>query len=418
MQERLGHYLLQQVIGVGSFATVYQAVDERLNATVVIKLLAENHSLNPEIRERFIAEGRNLRRAQGPHVVTIYDIGESSENQPYLVLEHADRGSLEERITGLWAQGWWASREDILSFSQSLAASVAAVHSAQLVHRDLSPRNLLLTTKLSRLSTANEPSGSGNIIREEERLLIADLGICKDLALNSGLTVAGGTSGFRPPEQEEIGVVDTRADIWAASAVLKWVAQGADLPHEFHDVIKRGMETKPKKRQKDVAQWLAEIEEALKREDPDEKHSVGQTPMVPGPQQNTLQGEAPRPRRTTRKARLILAAVLAVVFLVGGAVLWAWVGPEKVAETPSSSGNASVNIEGPEEVSVGETADFTAETEGVDSWSWSLPNGRHVAEEDEVSVVPSSPGTAEVVLRSTTSDGEEIEARRTLRVTN
>lgn len=72
-----GRYWLEEVIGVGSFATVHRAVDDRLEDTVVVKILAENHSLNPEVRERFIAEGRALRRVSSPHVVTVHDIGES-----------------------------------------------------------------------------------------------------------------------------------------------------------------------------------------------------------------------------------------------------------------------------------------------------------------------------------------------------
>lgn len=151
MTERLGHYLLGDVIGVGSFATVYRATDERLDDEVVVKVLAENHSLNPEIRERFIGEGRSLRRVEGSHVVTIYDIGESDRQQPYLVLEHADRGTVRERVAALRRSGWRASREDILAFARPLAAAVDAVHRAQLVHRDLSPGNMLLSTKPSEL---------------------------------------------------------------------------------------------------------------------------------------------------------------------------------------------------------------------------------------------------------------------------
>lgn len=88
-----GRYRAEEVIGVGSFATVHRAADDLLDDTVVVKVLAENHSLNPEIRERFIAEGRSLRRVASPHVVTVHDIGETDRQQPYLVLEHADRGT-------------------------------------------------------------------------------------------------------------------------------------------------------------------------------------------------------------------------------------------------------------------------------------------------------------------------------------
>src|SRR5699024_2734574 len=134
---------------------------------------------------------------------------------PYLVLEHADRGTLQSRVADLRRQGWRAECEDVLAFARPLAAAVDSVHRAQLVHRDLSPGNLLLATKPSEL-IADEASGlSTELLRADERLLIADLGMCKDLAMNSGLTVSGGTAGFRPPEQAGPGMVDIRADIWA-----------------------------------------------------------------------------------------------------------------------------------------------------------------------------------------------------------
>lgn len=108
----------------------------------------------------------------------------------------------------------------------------------------------------------------------DERLLIADLGMCKDLAMNSGLTVSGGTAGFRPPEQDSPGVVDTRADIYAISAVLNWLAQDADLPGAAHKVIRRGLSAKPQRRQPNASAWLGELEDALAPPEP---------PQVPNP---------------------------------------------------------------------------------------------------------------------------------------
>ena len=281
-----GRYQLQEVIGVGSFATVHRARDEHLDDTVVVKILAENHSLNPEIRERFIAEGRSLRRVSSPHVVSVHDIGESDRQQPYLVLAHADRGTLAQRVTELRRRGWRPRREDLLAVARPLAAAVAAVHRAQLVHRDLSPGNVLLASAPAQEEPQQtqeaEPLASA-LVSSDERLLLADLGMCKDLAMNSGLTVSGGTSGFRPPEQQgtdEVatgvhredeqqgtGLVDFRADIWAMSAVLRWVGEEADLPPEMdralRRVLKRGLQTDPRRRYPDVAAWLAEVEQAL-----------------------------------------------------------------------------------------------------------------------------------------------------------
>src|SRR5699024_11049811 len=111
-----------------------------------LKVLAENHSLNPEVRERFIAEGRSLRRVDSPHVLTVHDIGESERQQPYLVLEYADRGTLADRVAALRGTGWTASAADVLVTARGLGAAIEAVHEAQLVHRDLSPGNVLLKT--------------------------------------------------------------------------------------------------------------------------------------------------------------------------------------------------------------------------------------------------------------------------------
>ncbi|MDN6351457.1 MAG: serine/threonine protein kinase, partial [Yaniella sp.] len=196
-----GRYQLGEVLGVGSFATVYRATDDLLEDTVVVKMLAENHSLNPEIRERFIAEGRSLRRVASEHVVTVHDIGEAERQQPFLVLELADRGTLAGRVRSLRAQGWRPDATDMLSMARPLAQALEAIHAAQLVHRDLSPGNLLLATE----SAADGDGPGAQLVAADERLLLSDLGMCKDLAINSGLTVSGGTAGFRPPEQSQPG---------------------------------------------------------------------------------------------------------------------------------------------------------------------------------------------------------------------
>ncbi|WP_022872013.1 serine/threonine-protein kinase [Nesterenkonia alba] len=477
MTEQLGRYRLEEVIGVGSFATVHRAVDEVLDDTVVVKILAENHSLNPEIRERFLTEGRTLRRVDSPGVVSIHDIGESDRQQPYLVLQYADRGTLAERLRRLWDSGWRARPEDLLALARPLAEAVSAVHRAQLVHRDLSPGNLLLTTDASALdSTTEHPSrehqpaehqwpahqrpgdsidpddrapgstayddapapqtgtlGEPRLIRRGERLLLADLGMCKDLAMNSGLTVSGGTAGFRPPEQSAPGLVDTRADIWAMSAVLRWAGRDAEVPEAFHTAIARGMHPDPGQRQPDAATWLQEIDHALSPPPPrtaapptpgasTPAHTASPGAAGPSPQRGgAAAGSVPGggahnpPRPRSRALRVVVLAGVVVLALSVGLVAGLFV-PDQ-GSPPEQADGASVSIDGPEELTVGEEAVFTAETEDVESWVWVLPTGDYIATDPDVTLTPSAPGQAQITLRGQAPDGTELETTHTFRVT-
>lgn len=388
----LGRYRVGDVIGVGSFATVHRAVDERLDDVVVVKVLAENHSLNPEIRERFIAEGRALRRVASPHVVAVHDIGESDRQQPYLVLEHADRGTLAARVDALRADGWTATPADVLAVARGLAAAVEAVHAARLVHRDLSPGNVLLRTSPEGVvegAAGADPAGSSAVVRPDERLVVADLGMSKDLARSSGLTVAGGTEGFRPPEQDGPGTVDTRADLWAMSALLTWLVEGADLPRALDATLRRSLADSPARRHPDAAAWLADVERSL----------------APG----TTGGTARARRRPT--AVVVAAVTAAVLGLGAGAGATAWLDRPR-----SAAGSASVTISGPATATVGEPVTLTASVAGAEHWVWTLPTGAYVTDDDTVRLTASSPGDAEVVLEARAPDGTALTTVHRLQV--
>lgn len=421
MTEQLDRYQLEQVIGVGSFATVQRAHDQQLDDTVVVKILAENHSLNPEIRERFIAEGRSLRRVASQHVVTVHDIGETRRLQPYLVLEYADRGTLADRVESLGATGWQADPADILALIKPLVAALEAVHQEQLVHRDLSPGNLLITSEVGTHSSTTGEDDVARLVTPGERLLLADLGMCKDLAFNSGLTVSGGTAGFRPPEQSGPGLVDTRADIWAATALLQWITEGSATAEALDDVIRRGLNPDPDLRQQSITGWGQEIEDALRPPEPEPEPSPELDPVPESSLTSTYeQGEgagviaassSPAPGSTALKVFLsvvVLCFVAAVSLGVG--MLLRSGGP------PAEADGASVAIEGPETVTIGEAAEFTAEVDGAEEWVWTLPTGTHATDDEEVVVTPMAAGSAEVVLRATTADGEELEARHSVTV--
>ncbi|HEX5365947.1 MAG TPA: serine/threonine-protein kinase [Acidimicrobiales bacterium] len=273
LPERIGRYRVEEVLGTGAFSTVYRAVDERLEDVVAVKVLAENHSLALDLRERFLAEGRVLRRIASRHVVTVHDLGETGRQQPYLVLEHADRGTLGRRVPDLLARGWRAGLADVWAVAGPLAEALAAVHRAGVVHRDLSPGNVLLTTR-----GAWAEGGPATVTAWDERLVLADLGLCKDLALNSGHTSAGGTEGFRPPElRRGPAVIDGRADLWSLSALVVWLATGrppgdvparvalagTGFPEGLARALDRSLAHDPAARHPDPHAWWADVATAL-----------------------------------------------------------------------------------------------------------------------------------------------------------
>jgi hypothetical protein len=197
--ERIGRYRLERRLGTGAFGTVWLAHDDELEAPVAVKVLAENWSHRLDVRERFLAEARLLRKAGSPRVAQVYDIGELPDGRPYFVMEYADAGTLDDLL-----QAGPLPVPRALRLTAQAARSAHALHEAGIVHRDIKPGNVLLRTA---------PDGS-------RRVLLADLGLAKSLAQASGLTLAAGSAGYRPPEQAEPGAgIDARADVYALGAV-------------------------------------------------------------------------------------------------------------------------------------------------------------------------------------------------------
>ncbi|MFG1652156.1 serine/threonine-protein kinase [Micromonospora sp. NPDC049275] len=195
--QRIGPYAIERLLGVGSFATVWLGYDAVLDARVAIKVLAENWSHDLRVRERFLDEARLLRRLEHERLIRVHTVGELPDGRPYAVLAWADGGSLRDRL----AAGDLPT-PTALRLLGEVCAGVAVLHRHGVVHRDLTPGNVLF-----RSAGPDDP--------DAEQVLIADLGLAKALAAASGLTARAGTPGYMAPEQDDPGaVVDTRADVY------------------------------------------------------------------------------------------------------------------------------------------------------------------------------------------------------------
>ena len=206
--KRLGRYAVVRKLGSGGFATVWLGYDEVLDAEVAIKVLAEHWVDDEDVRDRFLAEGRFLRRVDSPHVVGVHDIGETDEGRPFLVLTYADRGTLDQRL----ADGPMPADEAIPVLEQ-IATGLRALHNRDLLHRDMKPANVLFRST---------PEG--------ERAMVGDLGLGKSLDAVSRLTLPGGTPAYVAPEQVRGDQLDPRADQYALAAVAYAMLSGRS-PH-------------------------------------------------------------------------------------------------------------------------------------------------------------------------------------------
>jgi serine/threonine protein kinase len=198
---QIGSYRIERLLGIGSFATVWLGFDPALGARVAIKVLADNWSHDLRVHERFLDEGRLLWRLDHPRLVRVLSVGELTDGRPYLVMAWAEGGSLRDRLA---AGPMPVGRS--LALLREIAAGAAVLHDNDIVHRDLTPGNVLF--RLPRHE--HEPDEFG-----ADEVLIADLGLAKALAAASGLTARAGTPGFMAPEQDDpLAVVDTRTDVF------------------------------------------------------------------------------------------------------------------------------------------------------------------------------------------------------------
>jgi eukaryotic-like serine/threonine-protein kinase len=250
----IGRYRLGPRLGSGGFAVVWLAHDESLDTEIAIKVMADNWSDRMDLRERFLMEARMLRRAASNRIVQVFDIGELPDGRPYFVMEYADRGTLADRVR----------TEPLplvvaLRVTAEIARGTAELHRAGIVHRDLKPSNVLIR------STPDGP----------ERLLIADLGVAKNLAQASGMTMSVGSAGYMAPEQSGPNSgVDVRADVYSLGAIayrlitgevpglpgfVQW--DGRPLPPPVRRVLHRALEVDRERRWPDATAFAVQLDQ-------------------------------------------------------------------------------------------------------------------------------------------------------------
>ncbi len=264
-----GRYEVGRLLARGGMATVYEALDTRLDRPVAVKVMHPALAADAEFVARFIREARSAARLSHPNVVAVYDQG-SDADTVFLAMELVPGATLRDLLRH---HGRLPPHEALPIFEQILAA-LASAHKAGLVHRDVKPENVLIT--------------------EDGRVKVADFGLARPVAssMTSGATtgVVIGTVSYLSPEQVERSVADARSDVYSAGIVLYEMLTGEkpyggatpmevayqhvhgrvpppsrlvpDLPEDLDTIVGRATARDPDLRPHDAAELLAEITRA------------------------------------------------------------------------------------------------------------------------------------------------------------
>jgi serine/threonine-protein kinase len=261
-------YAVQELVAHGGMGDVYRAADERLGRTVAIKVLAERYARQDEFRRRFLREARTAATLTGePNIVAIYDVGETTDGLPFIVMEYVPDGTVADRL----ASGP-VSPDLAMRWLAQAAAALDAAHARGIVHRDVKPANLLV-------------SSEGN-------LCFSDFGIAR-AAGDDTLTAAGtvlGSTGYMAPEQARGESSTPATDRYALACVAFELLTGrrpfardtvaaeaaahayespplvGDLavpPAALDEVFARGLAKRPADRPPTCAALVADLREAL-----------------------------------------------------------------------------------------------------------------------------------------------------------
>jgi len=199
-----GRYRIRGRVARGGMATVYTAVDERLERTVALKIIHPAQSRDPHFLDRFTDEAKTIARLTHPNVVAVYDQG-THDGLPYLVMEYVRGRTLRE----LLADRRRLTPAEALAILEQMLAAVAAAHRAGLVHRDIKPENVLVA----------EPPGRGSLV--DAVVKVADFGLARavEASADAGSHLLA-TVAYVAPELVTDGHADPRTDVYSAGIVL------------------------------------------------------------------------------------------------------------------------------------------------------------------------------------------------------
>jgi len=263
-----GRYRVLSHLADGGMATVYIALDQRLDRQVALKVMRADLAKDESFVERFRREARSAAKLSHPNVVAVFDQGED-DGHVFLAMELVN-GLTLRRV--MHSEGPLTARA-ALDIIDPVLQALGAAHSAGLIHRDVKPENVIL--------------------RDDGTVKVADFGLARAIATTTSTAQTGvllGTVAYLSPEQVERGIADARSDVYAAGLLLFEMLTGSKayigdspihvayqhvhsevpLPSSRVDTVPAGLDRivarasarDPEERPRDANEMLAEVRRA------------------------------------------------------------------------------------------------------------------------------------------------------------
>jgi eukaryotic-like serine/threonine-protein kinase len=199
----LGRYELGRLLGAGGMAEVFEGHDRLLARRVAVKILLAQYAHDPAFLARFRREAQSAASLSHPNIVGVYDTGSEADTW-FIVMEYVDGRTLKDIIRAEGAL-YWARAAEVAA---DVAGALAVAHARGIVHRDVKPGNVMLTT--------------------EGKVKVMDFGIARATAVPSITQTSAvvGTAQYIAPEQAQGLEVDARSDVYALGCCLYEMVTG------------------------------------------------------------------------------------------------------------------------------------------------------------------------------------------------
>jgi len=188
-------YRVDQVVARGGMATVYLAVDNRLDRRVALKVIHPHLANDASFREKFIREAKIAAKLSHPNLVNVFDQGEDGEIA-FMAMEFVSGITLRDALKDFGA----LDAKRALDLFEPMLSGLAAAHRAGILHRDLKPENVLLA--------------------DDGRIKLGDFGLARDIDNHTSTGSLVGTVAYLSPELVMRGTADARSDVYAAGIML------------------------------------------------------------------------------------------------------------------------------------------------------------------------------------------------------